>query len=79
MHLKSYSRKTNFLHTVQYTGGPLCSVEIRFEMYSLFHSKKQQLQSQNTMSNGIEMVCEMASGDSDWSVSFPPPNWNGIL
>jgi hypothetical protein len=24
--------------------------------------------------NGIEM----ASEDSDWLVSFPPPNWNGI-
>jgi hypothetical protein len=25
------------------------------------------------MSNGIEMVCEMASEDSDWPVSFPHP------
>jgi hypothetical protein len=24
------------------------------------------------------MVCGMASEDSDWSVSFPPPNWNVI-
>jgi hypothetical protein len=30
------------------------------------------------VSNGNEMVCEMASEDSDWSVSFPPPKWNGI-
>jgi hypothetical protein len=32
------------------------------------------------MSNVIEMVCELASEDSDWSVSSPPlpPNWNGI-
>jgi hypothetical protein len=31
------------------------------------------------MSNGIEMLCEMASKDSVWSVSFPlPPNRNGI-
>jgi hypothetical protein len=30
------------------------------------------------MSNGIEIVCEMASKDSDWPVSFPPTNWNGI-
>jgi hypothetical protein len=26
-----------------------------------------------TMLNGIEMVCEMASKGSDWSVSFPLP------
>jgi hypothetical protein len=25
------------------------------------------------MLNGIEMVCEMASEDSDWSFMFPPP------
>jgi hypothetical protein len=30
------------------------------------------------MSNGAEMVSEMASEASDWSVSFPPLNWNGI-
>jgi hypothetical protein len=32
------------------------------------------------MSKGIEMVSEMASEDSDWSVLFPTPlpNWNGI-
>jgi hypothetical protein len=30
------------------------------------------------MSNEIEMACEMASEDSDWSVSTPPLNWNGI-
>jgi hypothetical protein len=31
--------------------------------------------------NGIEMVCEMASDDSDWPVSSPPPSppiWKGI-
>jgi hypothetical protein len=32
-----------------------------------------------SMSNGIEMVCEMASDDSDWSVLIPPPDWNGIV
>jgi hypothetical protein len=26
------------------------------------------------MSNGIEMVCEMASEDSDWSVYFTHPS-----
>jgi hypothetical protein len=31
-----------------------------------------------TLSNGIEMVREMASKDYDWSVLFPPPNWNDI-
>jgi hypothetical protein len=30
------------------------------------------------MSDGIEMVCEMASEDSDWPVTFFPPNRNGI-
>jgi hypothetical protein len=30
------------------------------------------------MSNGIEMDCEKASKDSDWSVSLPPPHWNGF-
>jgi hypothetical protein len=30
------------------------------------------------MANGIEMVFEMASQDSNWSVLFPPPIWNGI-
>jgi hypothetical protein len=44
-----------------------------------FPLQMRQLYSQNAMSNGIEMVCEMASEDSDWSVSSPPsPNWNGI-
>jgi hypothetical protein len=36
--------------------------------------QKQQLKSPNVMSNGNEM----ASEDSDWSVSFSPPNLNGI-
>jgi hypothetical protein len=29
-------------------------------------------EAQNVMSNGIEMTCEIASDDSDWSVLFPP-------
>jgi hypothetical protein len=28
--------------------------------------------------NVIEMVCEIASKDSNWSVLLPLPNWNGI-
>jgi hypothetical protein len=28
--------------------------------------------------NSTSRLCEMASEDSDWSVSFPPPNWQGI-
>jgi hypothetical protein len=34
---------------------------------------KRKPKSQNAVSNGIAIVCEMASGDSDWSVSFPLP------
>jgi hypothetical protein len=34
-------------------------------------SQKRKLYSLKTISNGIEMVCEIASEDSDWSVSFP--------
>jgi ribosomal 50S subunit-recycling heat shock protein len=28
--------------------------------------------------NASQMVCEMASKDSDWSVSLPSPNWTDI-
>jgi hypothetical protein len=38
----------------------------------------RQLYSQNAITKGIKVVCEMASEDSDLSVSFPPPNCNGI-
>jgi hypothetical protein len=39
---------------------------------------KRQIECQNATPNWIEMVCEMASEDSDWSASFTPPDWNDI-
>jgi hypothetical protein len=46
---------------------------LHFYKSKLLLFQKRQFEPQYVMSNGIEMVCEMASEDSDWSVLPPPP------
>jgi hypothetical protein len=60
----------------QFNQSTLPSLYIAYEMsWTIFLSwrvLKRQRKSQNAVSNGIEMVCEIASEDSDWSQSRSP-------